>query len=120
MKIEELLREKLRDISNVKFAYLFGSYADGSFHDRSDVDVAVYLDDDSFDEQLRVSYELSKVVEKEVDLVLLNSVKNLYLCEDIITKGILLKDAEKRIDFELRKHHQYLDYIEFKKRIDAA
>lgn len=120
MQTIELLEEKLKDMPNIEFGYLFGSYADGSFTQRSDVDVAVYLGNCSFDEQLSASFELSRVLKKDVDLVVLNSAKNLYLLEDIITKGLLLKDADKRIDFELKKHHQFIDFIEFKKRIYAA
>jgi len=113
---QKLLQEDL----NVKFAYLFGSYSDETYNDRSDVDIALYLDEYNFDKQLSISFELSKALNKDVDLVILNSAKNLYLLDDILRKGILLKDNENRVDFELKKHHQILDYKEFKKRIDAA
>lgn len=120
MRAKELIEKKLKDMSNVEFGYLFGSYADGSFTKKSDVDVAVYLRDFSFDEQLSVSFELSRVLKKDVDLVVLNSVKNIYLLDNILQKGILIKDGELRIDFELKKHHQIIDFKEFKKRIYAA
>jgi len=113
------LKEVLQNNSNISFAYLFGSYADETFTDRSDVDVAVYFKDYDFNKHLELMSKISKITQKDTDLVVLNKAKNLYLLEDIISKGILLKDSEKRIDFELRKHHEYLDYIEFKKRIDA-
>jgi len=113
------LKEVLQNYSNISFAYLFGSYADETFTDRSDVDVAVYFKDYDFNKHLELMSKISKITQKDTDLVVLNKAKNLYLLEDIISKGILLKDSEKRIDFELRKHHEYLDYIEFKKRIDA-
>jgi len=116
----DLVKKVLLSDSNVEFAYLFGSYADKSFTDRSDVDVAVYFKNYNLDTHLEIMYKISKATTKDTDLVVLNKAKNLYLLEDIISKGILLKDSEKRIDFELRKHHEYLDYIEFKKRIDAA
>jgi len=120
MQVKKLLKEKLQEMTNVEFAYLFGSYTDGSFTQRSDVDVAVYLSDVSFDEQLSVSFELSRILKKDVDLVVLNSTKNLYLFNSIFKKGILLKDSKKRLEYELRKHHQFLDFLEFKKRIHAA
>ena len=120
MLTNKLLEQKLKEIPNVEFGYLFGSYSDGSFHDRSDVDIALFLDDYSFDEQLSVSFELSRVLQKDVDLVVLNSVKNLYLLDDILQKGILIKDSKIRVEYELKKHHQILDYKEFKKRIYAA
>ncbi|HEO66276.1 MAG TPA: nucleotidyltransferase domain-containing protein [Spirochaetes bacterium] len=40
----------------IKQAILFGSYAKGSYHEDSDIDIAIVLEDlgDSFDEQLRL------------------------------------------------------------------
>ena len=117
---KQIAKKILEKNSNVKFAYLFGSYADNSYNERSDIDIALYLDDYSFDKQLSISFDLSHALKKNVDLVVLNSAKNLYLLDDILQKGILLKDGEKRVEFELKKHHQILDYKEFKKSIDAA
>jgi len=111
----------LQNDANVEFAYIFGSYADNTFTDRSDVDVAVYFKEYDFDKHLELMTKISQATKKDTDLVVLNKAKNLYLLEDIIQKGILLKDDEdKRIDFELLKHHQFIDFIEFKKRIYAA
>jgi len=118
--IVQILKKHLKDESDVKFAYLFGSYADGTFSDRSDVDVALYLKETDFDTQLKINFDLSRLLKKDVDLVVLNKIRNLYLLDDIIQKGIVLKDCDMRIDFELKKHHQILDYKEFKKSIDAA
>ena len=120
MPINELLDKILEGMPNVEFGYLFGSYADGSFNDRSDVDVAIYFKEYDFDEHLTLISEISKITNKDTDLTILNKVKNLYLLEDIISKGIILKDSDKRIDFELLKHHQFIDFIDFKKRIYAA
>ena len=119
-EIQQSLIKELQDDANIEFAYLFGSFADGSFNDRSDVDLALYLKKVDFDTQLEISFELSKVLKKDVDLVVLNKAKNLYLLDDIIQKGIVVKDSDKRVDFELIKHHQFLDFVEFKKRIYVA
>jgi len=119
-EIVQILTKHLQDELNVEFAYLFGSYADGTFSDRSDVDVALYLKKVDFDTQLKMNFDLSKLLKKDVDLVVLNKTRNLYLLDDILQKGVLLKDSDKRVDFELKKHHQILDYKEFKKSIDAA
>ena len=119
-EVKQIAKKALKKNSNVKFAYLFGSYSDGSYNERSDIDIALYLDNYSFDKQLSISFELSKALKKDVDLLILNSAKNLYLLDNVLQKGILLKDNEKRVDFELKKHHQFIDFIEFKKRIYAA
>ncbi len=119
-KLKNILEQELQKNSNIIFGYLFGSYADGSYNDRSDIDIALYLVDNSFDAQLSISFELSRTLKKNIDLTVLNTIKNLYLSEDILNKGIVIKDSDKRIDFELKKHHQFIDFIEFKKRIYVA
>jgi predicted nucleotidyltransferase len=119
-KVKQLVQNYFEENKNIEFGYIFGSYADETFNNRSDVDVAIYLKEGSFDIELSIHFELSRLLDKDVDLVILNKAKNLYLLEDIVTKGILLKDHDKRFDFEIRKHHQYIDYIEFKKRINAS
>ena len=106
--------------NNVRFAYLFGSYAEGNFTDKSDVDVAVYLHDRSLDAKLTLHHKLEKSLHKNIDLVYLNDVKNMYLLEAIITKGILIKDEEERAFFEVKKQHAIIDFKNFKKYIDAA
>lgn len=118
--LEDLLREKLNSFDNVAFAYLFGSYVTEEETQTSDVDIAVFLKNIDLDAQLQLNYELSKFLKKDVDLVVLNSVKNLFLLEAIFKYGKVMKDGETRIDFELVKEHDILDYKAFKKAIDAA
>jgi len=113
------LQNKLSTDNNVLFGYLFGSYASGTPNSRSDVDMALFLKNTSLDAQLQINYELSKLLRKDVDLVVLNSIKNIYLLEDILRNGVLLKDNQGRIEFELKKEHEILDYKAFKRYIDA-
>ncbi len=119
-KVKQLVQNYFKEDKNIEFGYVFGSYADETFNDRSDVDIAVYLTEFNFDIELSIHFELSRLLNKNVDLVVLNKAKNLYLLEDIMQKGFLLKDGDKRFDFEVRKHHQFVDFIEFKKRIYAS
>jgi len=104
----------------VEFAYLFGSYAKGDYTDKSDVDIAVYLSDASFDTRLDVSHTLEVMLKKRVDLVVLNDVKNMFLLEAILKEGIVIKDAEERAFFEVEKNHAIIDFKNFKRYIDAA
>ena len=114
------IKSLLAPVENVVFAYLFGSYADGTFSQESDVDVAVYLDDTSLDAQLSLRHSIEKTLRKKVDLLILNQTRNIYLLENILDHGIPVKDHPKRLDFEVRKQHEILDFKQFKRYIDAA
>ncbi len=118
--IQDILKNKLKNFDNVLFGYLFGSYVTNKQNSKSDIDVALYLQNTSLDYQLQLTYELSKLLNKDIDLVVLNDVKNMYLLESIFKNSILIKDSEYRIDFELIKEHDILDYKAFKKYINAA
>lgn len=115
-QIETFLSNK----DNVRFGYIFGSYAKGLQTSKSDVDVALYLKEHSFDHILEISYELSKLIKKEVDVTVLNTVKDIYLLDEILKDGIVIKNNADREDFELKKQHDILDYKAFRKMIDAA
>ena len=104
----------------VLFAYLFGSYANGTYREDSDIDVAVYMDETSLDMQLSLHHELEKSLKKDVDLVILNDVKNIYLLEAIIRKGIVIKEHKKIDMFEVRKNHEIINFKHFRRYIDAA
>ena len=114
------IQDILNANSNVRFGYLFGSYATGEATPNSDVDIAVYLENTSLDAQLSLHHALQKVLQKEVDLIILNTTHNIYLLESIIYHGILLKDHEMRPEYEVRKQHEIIDFKVFRKIIDAA
>ncbi len=104
----------------VQFAYLFGSYAKGIQDKSSDIDIAVYMSDSSLDARLELHHALEKACKKEIDLVVLNDVKNIYLLESILSQGLVLKEHEDRAFFEVMKHHEIIDFKNFKRYIDAA
>ena len=105
---------------NVSFAYLFGSYARGDHTDRSDVDIAVYLAEDNLDKRLELHHILEVALKKDVDLTVLNESKNMYLLENILKEGILVKDDSDRPMFEVEKNLAIIDFKNFKRYIDAA
>jgi len=107
-------------MDDVVFGYLFGSYAQNRQTVKSDVDIALFLKETSLDTRLQINYELSKLLHRDVDLVVLNDVKNLYLLESIFRDGVVLKESGERFDFEVIKQHAILDFKAFKRYIDAA
>ncbi len=118
--MSETVSTLLKADKNVLFAYMFGSCVDGSADERSDVDIAVYLQDISLDQRLSLLHRLQKALHKKVDLVVLNEVKNIYLLEAILYHGKLLKDHPDRQEWELYKEHEIKDFKAFRKAIDAA
>ena len=120
MDIAQTLQQELNKIDSVNFGYLFGSYAKGEYTKNSDIDIALYLKDTSLDNILQLNYILSKNLKIQTDILILNSVKNLFLLESVFKDGIVIKDSSNRVDFELKKEHLILDYKAFKKSIDVA
>ena len=66
----EKLKKYLENNENIIFAYLFGSFAQNTQTPKSDIDIAVYLKDTSFESILSINYELSKLLQKDVDLLI--------------------------------------------------
>ncbi len=112
--INKILSEK-GDI--VLFAYLFGSHARGSATEKSDIDIAVYLKDQSrqrlFDIKTRLYLELSGALKRnDIDLVIMNTCKNIVLLNCIVTHGVLVysRDEANVLDYEQKILHTAIDF----------
>jgi len=118
------IKKILVAMPEVKFAYLFGSYAKETAVSKSDVDIAIFVHENFnlFDAKLKVHHTLEIALNKEIDIVALNHVKNFNLLKDILDNNILLKDSKDdfRVMFELRKEHEIKDYIVFKRMLNVA
>lgn len=118
------IKDIVKDIKEIEFAYLFGSYAIGSNTKYSDIDIAIFVKDgvSLLDAHLSVHHQLEINLKKEVDIVVLNNAKNFYLLKDIFNQGIVIKDTtiEKREMYEIYKMHEILDYLELQRSLDVA
>lgn len=100
----------------VRFAYLFGSQAKKETTPLSDVDIAVFLDEDltdkqQFDVRLELIGKLSKIYQvKKIDVVVLNNC-SLLLSFNVVVAGELLYciDEKRRIEFESKIMSLYFD-----------
>jgi len=106
----------------VMIAYLFGSEAKSKSGPLSDVDIAVFVDkgiDKSgrFDLRLRLSNELSSIMKRRVDLVILNDTP-VQLSFEIIKYGELIFCSNKstKVDVETKILSKYLDRRYYDKR----
>lgn len=110
-----ILEKFFQKRKGILFCYVFGSFAYNNFNSKSDVDIAVYLDKkkkiDFFEKRLELISEISRVLKKEADILILNTAP-LFLKYVAIKEGKLIfsKNEEKRIDFELKTTNEYFDF----------
>ena len=120
----EQISSIVKNIEEIEFAYLFGSYATNSYTKKSDIDIAIFVKDGAslLDAHLNVHHQLEIKLHKEIDVVVLNNAKNFNLVKDILTQGIVIKDRsdDKREMYEIYKMHEILDYFEMKRLLDVA
>lgn len=114
MKLRSLLSGVHKEIITV---YLFGSYVKGGHFEESDVDIALFLDDekicpdDHFDYRLRIVDIFAPVFETEMlDIIILNEASTLLKFE-VIKHGkvIFCGDDILRIAAEVKVMKEYYD-----------
>jgi predicted nucleotidyltransferase len=106
----------------VIIGYVFGSEAKGESGPLSDMDIAVFVDksiDKSgrFDLKLRLSNELSSIMDRRVDLVILNDTP-VQLSFEVIKDGELVfcRDQSIKVAVETEILSKYLDRRYYDKR----
>jgi len=119
MELEEKLKKAFKELENhgeikIEFAYLFGSYAEGTHTLTSDIDLAVYFaSNPSVDDELMLHAFLTRKLKTDkIDLLVLNRAKNLILLEEVVRKGKVLYDRnpELRKMFEYKIIHSAIDF----------
>jgi uncharacterized protein len=120
------LQDYLRQQGDVVVAYLFGSAARGQMTPMSDVDVAVLLDAPPDNEllierQLALLTDLERMVEPELQIVLLNHAPPL-LAYEVVREGVLLheRSSPERVAFQVRAMKEYFDIQPMLARQDKA
>ena len=115
--IKKTLSPVFERSGSIRFAYLFGSVAKGEVTPLSDTDIAVYLGDVDpdavFDVKLSLHGDICRALNRnDVDLVILNTVANNMLIEDIIRHGLVIydRDIDAREDYEVTSLHQAIDF----------
>ncbi len=117
MKAEEDIFHELRafllDDVNVRFAFIFGSYARGKQDRRSDLDVAIYFKSPpSGIDLLGLINVLSDISGRDVDLVALNSASPL-LRHQVMKYGLQLVVKDRDV-YTLFRENTIADYDEYK------
>jgi hypothetical protein len=109
--LKKTLSSKIRAHPEILFCYIHGSFIDGKWF--RDIDLAVYLEDDScediFSYETKVSLELESFISFPVDLKVLNVAPLSFRYQ--VSKGEVLftRDEERRTSFLEKTWQLYLD-----------
>jgi len=114
----------------VRLAYLYGSYAKGKTHKKSDIDIAVVLEPHAKRADYQIGgniYDSLQPGGPEIDVREINSEKDPTFLINVLSpaKPILVKDEKERIEFETKaferfydiKHLRDINYLYLTKRI---
>ncbi len=117
-RIKEILKpafEKHGD--KIVAVYIFGSVASNEAGPSSDIDIAVLFDgrylDGSDDVRLELYADCCRVLKRnDIDIVVLNKAKNLFLLDEIVRNGVMLFEGntELKEDFEGRILHNSIEF----------
>ena len=116
------IREYFGTQENVAAVYLFGSYADGTFRARSDVDVAVLYADDKnrserFERRLKLMGDLEQVLKNKTDVIDLIDAPPVLVHQIMLSHILVLdNDRDRRIELEVAKRREYFDLLPYVKR----
>jgi predicted nucleotidyltransferase len=105
----KLIYEKIKDLipkDKVDALYLFGSYANGTFTEESDIDLAIFSENLSYIELVDLEDKISERLGKEIDLVLPEKRDVLLLRE--ILQGKALMETSKAFDMWFERFNEWL------------
>jgi predicted nucleotidyltransferase len=113
-QFEIVIPEITQDFSVIEVLYLFGSCASGKNSPKSDVDVALFVDDSVYKNSplvdLEVAVALEKKLGRDVDVVVMNRVSPI-MQHEVLRTGMRLfeRSPQRRCLFELRSFKEYVD-----------
>ena len=109
VEIKNMLTEFFNNEETILLAILYGSFAAGRETNRSDVDIAIAGHSLFHPEQImELNLKLSKLLEREVDLIDLNNAGGTILTQ-ILTTGTLIKKQDTNLYASLIKKMLYFE-----------
>jgi len=111
--------------SDIAFAFLFGSHANGTATNRSDVDIAIYFypvvrrpvefeADGAYDGENVIWADIETIVGKDVDMIVLNRVPATVAAACLRGQPLMIKDNGLYLDFMTAvtdEADSFMDYI---------
>ena len=112
------LKDHLYQKEEIIFAYIYGSVARNQDTKLSDIDIAIYIDEDKRPEAGPFGYrselitELQPLAGNDIDLIILNEASNL-LAYNVFKEGNLLfnKEPDLRTEVQAKIVDRYLDFL---------
>lgn len=106
----KIIREYLIEELSPRFIYLFGSVVKGNFRNDSDIDIAVYLEEEYSPYDLFLIKEgLVQLIGREIDLVSFQSASEVFRVQIFHGGEAIFIDDENHHDFYRLKC--YKDYV---------
>lgn len=99
-KIKQVI-EELRDEGTVLLAYLYGSYARGNSHRRSDIDIAVYLDSKDEDVRIKAVDRILMACDRDIEMLFLDDEDESPFVVQEALRGISLIEPDKNKLYDL-------------------
>jgi uncharacterized protein len=117
MELTEIQEKKIKAIAKkyrIKMILVFGSFANGKTHDKSDLDIGIKIVKKlTLNQDLGLIKELTDVFRRDVDLVVINYANPLLL-HQIAKNSILIYGTQNAFAaFKLYAFHRYNDYAPF-------
>ena len=101
--------------NNVSLFIIFGSHAKGATPLRSDIDIALAVEDQNAEvDKLQLIYELDDIFDRQLDLVILTSSTDPLLQFEIFSAGILVFESRPFL-FEEKKLLAWKLYLDTQK-----
>lgn len=100
MNVADIQTEKLKEVCReygVKKLYLFGSFADGSSSEKSDIDFLVEFNrsgyEGAFDQFMGLKKQLEKIYGRRIDLLIMKNFRNPVFMEEVEKSKMLVYAA---------------------------
>ncbi|MEW5758196.1 MAG: nucleotidyltransferase domain-containing protein [Candidatus Omnitrophota bacterium] len=124
--IKEKLNGYFSAQRKIKFAYLFGSAASNKTNKFSDIDIAVFLNEnisiqEYSDRKLSIMNDLSKIFDKNIDIVILNNA-NSFLKYQVLKNGVEVYESYKGANrnFKVYAVLEYFDFLFIRRNMEDA
>lgn len=108
LKYREEIINSLDEI-NIGFAYIFGSCVKGNFRKESDIDIAIYGEEEFDDYTLFMkAQEIAVKLNRDIDLIDLKKVSTVFAVQIFSTGELIIcNDINKKMEFEMNCLSQY-------------